>query len=137
MDTAALVISIIIGVITLFTIFWKGGAIVKSLEIYSKKCNECPIEQVRRDITHLQTQNDIFWTVLQPHLAKTIHSPEHKRRDELVDKLVEGTITDREMMELEPMLCAEANNGVEYKRFPAALLLARVKQLILQQQVHQ
>lgn len=81
-------------------------------------------------LTKLETDNDTFWKVIGPHMASIIHSPEHKDRDELVDKLVYGTLQPDEAERLACLL--EQNieeNHSEGKKLASALLLARVKGL--------
>lgn len=64
-------------------------------------------------------------------MAAIIHSPIHRDRDELVDKLVHNCITISEASTLISML--EENireNGDNSKKLASAFLLARVKALV-------
>lgn len=127
----SIVISIATGLITIGTVIWKGGKLQQQVQDLVKRHDVCPIGIVQQDIAGIKKQNEIFWAIVVPHSAKEIHSPEHKRRDDLVDKLVQQSINWDELVELEPMLCMEANNGVVEKRLPAALLLTRVQILLM------
>jgi hypothetical protein len=95
----------------------------------AKREDACPISDLEKEVERLKLQSELFWTVLQPHLANIIHSPIHVRRDELVDKFVKGTATHDEMVELDPMLCDEIK---EHASVEAALLLAQVRMCIEQ-----
>jgi len=83
------------------------------------------------DIREMRARQELYDQVLAPHLAGIIHSPVHRTRDELVDRLVEGSITEPEAMrldcELSKMLDEEQNTD---KRLAAALLLARVRWML-------
>ena len=104
---------------------------IKELE---DKDKTCPINDVEKEVERLKIQNELFWTVLQPHLANIIHSPVHVRRDELVDKFVKGAATHDELVELDPMLCDEIK---EHASVEAALLLAQVKMCIEEKKLGQ
>jgi hypothetical protein len=130
LSVLAIIISVIIGLITIATVVWKGGGLANELRTLTKRHDLCPINQIQIEMAGVKKQQEIFWTVLQPHLAAIIHSPEHQRRDELVDKLISNNIDFDELVELEPLLYKEANNGVVEKRLPAALLSARVQILL-------
>lgn len=84
----------------------------------------------------LEAHHDIFWKVLEPHLAGIIHSPEHTDRDLLVDKLVHDAISDDELLELNDLL-SEATTQIPQndKCLAAALLLARTKIVITQRKI--
>jgi hypothetical protein len=82
-------------------------------------------------IARTEKDSEVFWKILEPHMAAIIHSPNHRERDELVDKLVAGTLVECEMKRTAELL--EENireNKDEGKRLASALLLARVKGLI-------
>jgi hypothetical protein len=110
------------------------AADLKSLVEWKKSC---PITAMQLDIRELQTQNkmrkfsdDTVWDDITPRLAKELHSPEHRTRDELVAKLVNHTITLEELKILDPLLDHEANNGNDKRRYAAAMLRPRVLYLI-------
>jgi hypothetical protein len=48
--------------------------------------------QMQADIATLTEQGKVFWEVIAPRFRDIIHSPIHKVRDALVDKLLDGTI---------------------------------------------
>ena len=90
------------------------------------------IEPISNRLTQLEARYEIFWKVLEPHLAGIIHSPEHLDRDGLVGKLVKGTLIQEEVGLLIPMLEESINeNHDKDKRLAFALLLARVKTYIV------
>jgi hypothetical protein len=126
----AMIISITLGVISLGAVVWRGGGMARDVATLMKCKESCGMTAILVDIASIKKQQEVFWTVIQPHLAAIIHSPTHKRRDELVDKLITDQIGFDELVELEPMLHQEANNGVAEKRLPAALLSARVQILL-------
>lgn len=101
----------------------------RKLEEYDEKFAR--IAKLETDVAVVQKYNDVFWKVLEPHLAAIIHSPIHVRRDELTDKLVNGTLTVEEAHELQGHLEEAINDPVEMKRIAAALLLARTCALML------
>jgi hypothetical protein len=87
--------------------------------------------KVSERMAKVEANSDIFWKVLEPHMAAIIHSPIHRDRDELVDKLVHNCITISEASTLISML--EENireNGDNSKKLASAFLLARVKALV-------
>jgi hypothetical protein len=79
------------------------------------------------EVQKLKTENTMFWKVIEPHLGQIIHSPVHKTRDELVDKLISGAIDRDEKAELIQRLRLALSNEdwPNDKRMAAALLLAR------------
>lgn len=89
------------------------------------------IMQITNRLTAVETRNEVFWKVLEPHMAAIIHSPMHKNRDDLVDRLINKTIT---LEQAEELICLlEENikeNHNEGKQLASALLLARTKGLI-------
>lgn len=93
---------------------------------------EC-LPGLQRDIATLTAANDVWWKVLGPHLGGIIHSPLHKRRDQLVDEWLEakGNIPEAELNELRDELQqmldeAIAGNSVNLQ-LAGALLLSRVE----------
>jgi hypothetical protein len=88
------------------------------------------IPEMQQQLRDMKSGQDIFWKVLDPHLAGIIHSPVHYTRDVLVDKLLSRDITREECfildVELENML--EEKDLPADKRLAAALLLARLRQ---------
>jgi hypothetical protein len=89
------------------------------------------ISAICQRITLLEANDKLYWAAISPHLGTIIHSPDHKLRDELVDKLLLNTLTTIEAKELEIML--EQNiveNHDAGKKLASALLLARTKMLI-------
>uniref|UniRef100_A0A6M3LFC5 Uncharacterized protein n=1 Tax=viral metagenome TaxID=1070528 RepID=A0A6M3LFC5_9ZZZZ len=109
------VISIILGVVTLtFTM------IVNYFAFVSKTNGR---------LTRLESRVDVFWKVLEPHLANIIHSPTHPRRDKLVDKLVNKSLTDGEDVELKQLLRECLDDCRQDQKLAASLLLARVESI--------
>lgn len=87
--------------------------------------------KVGERMAKVEATNEVFWKVLSPHMAEIIHSPTHRDRDELVDKLVHNMLTTPEASRLVFML--EENireNDDNGKKLASAFLLARVKALI-------
>jgi hypothetical protein len=97
----------------------------------SKQVKTEEVSAICQRITLLEANDKLYWAAISPHLATIIHSPDHKLRDALVDKLLIETITNEEAKELEIML--EQNiyeNKDDNKKLASALLLARTKMLI-------
>lgn len=91
------------------------------------------ISVLQTDVAGIKKQNDIFWKVLEPHMAQIIHSPKSVDRDTLVDELVSGTITTDEARKLAEMLEEAVQNNKTWtpeKRFAGVLLLARTRTLL-------
>jgi len=87
-------------------------------------------------LSKVEARTELFWVVLEPHLAGIIHSPTHATRDELVEKLVKKTITNDEILDLNQLLTEITQKGKpDDKYLAAALLLARVKILILERAI--
>ena len=85
-----------------------------------------------RALEKVKADNALFWKVIEPHVAKIIHSPVHKTRDELVDKFIESRLTLAEALQLEEELREALQDPQisDEKRLAAALLLARVASII-------
>ena len=91
------------------------------------------LPQMQGDLAKLNANNDVFWRVLGPSLGGIIHSPLHKRRDQLMDEWLEakGNVPEADLRELreelEQMLDeAVAGNSVNLQ-LAGALLLGRVE----------
>jgi hypothetical protein len=78
-------------------------------------------------LAKLEVANEVFWKVLDPHLASIIHSPTHKRRDELVDKLLDNSISYAELKELDCLLKIAVDEEKGDKKFVYLLLVIRVE----------
>jgi hypothetical protein len=81
-----------------------------------------------QEMEKVKSENALFWKVIEPHIAKIIHSPVHKSRDELVDKFVTSRVTMEEALMLEQQLreALARDDWSNEKRLAAALLLTRV-----------
>jgi hypothetical protein len=118
------IIAIIISVLGIAATYF--GFVMKSAERQNSFEN-----RISERIAKVESDNDTFWKVIGPHMATIIHSPEHKDRDQLVDKLIEGRITQEEAERLTCLL--ELNileNHNEGKKLASALLLARTKTIL-------
>ena len=102
-----------------------AGLLVFYLGIVTRQDKE--IAEARKDIAILQTDNSTFWRVVGPAMAGIIHSPTHKRRDDLVDKLVSNEIKPEELSEVVCLLQAAVAESTSDKKLAAALLLARAE----------
>jgi hypothetical protein len=86
------------------------------------------LSQMQKDVACLMAYNNVVKSVIDPHMAGIIHSPEHIRRDELVDKLITNIIQPGELDELKILLHqAITENHESGKRIAAAFLLARAE----------
>ncbi len=117
-------ISIIISIISVLI------ALYLAVKATTKENTDAKLRIAER-LTTLEGKYEIFWKIIEPHLATIIHSPIHKERDELVNKLVSGTIELGETKTLIPMLQAliEENHN-DQKRLAGALLLIRATQKV-------
>jgi hypothetical protein len=128
MDTAivAIILSCVGVILSLGALIWKAGGQARDINLLMAE--RAGTKEMQKDVQALKAKDELFWTIVKPHLANIIHSPEHQRRDMLVEKFTQSEpLTEGELVELDKMLSAEANNGVEYKRLPAALLLSQVR----------
>ena len=125
------VISIIVSIVAVIATYL--GLVQKQSqwkEEQDKKNQEWQNNLLSR-MTKVETMSDVFWKILDPHMASIIHSPIHMERDELVDRLVHNCLTISESEELIHML--EQNireNDDNGKKLASAFFLARVKSLI-------
>jgi len=90
------------------------------------------IEGLTARLDKAESNDELFWKVIGPHLENIIHSPKSVGRDALVRKLNEGTITADELADLINLL-REALNKPEWnheKRFAGVLLMAWATQLM-------
>lgn len=89
------------------------------------------VTKANERITKIETDNMIFWKVLDPHIAQLIHSPEHKERDFLMDKLVEHTLTLQEASRLHCLLEADIKEVEDRNKLVGmAFALIRVKTML-------
>jgi hypothetical protein len=86
------------------------------------------LKEMDARLSKLQSDGDVFWKVIEPHLANIIHSPIHRDRDTLVEKLVCGTLTGVETYALvtELRIALDDPDWPPDKKLAGALLLARV-----------
>ncbi len=75
-------------------------------------------------ITRLETQIEIFWKGVSFDAATILHKPhrDFQRRDELLDKYIDGTINNAEHNELCEMLKDIINNGEQTEKQSASIL---------------
>lgn len=94
------------------------------------------LPQLLSDVAKLTAANDVWWKVLGPRLGEIIHSPIHKRRDQLMDKWLDahGDIPEYDLRELRGELAQmleEADSGNNKGlRIAGAILLDRVESQI-------
>ena len=89
------------------------------------------VKDIIQRLTKLEANDKLYWTAISPHLATIIHSPTHKERDELVDKLVAGVITREEASKLRCLLEMNIQENTEGgKKLASALLLARTQMIL-------
>lgn len=108
-------------------------ASIKATCIGRAQLTEC-LPQMQVDLAKLSAADDVFWKVLGPSLGGIIHSPTHKRRDQLMDEWLaapKNSIPEADLRELRDELDqmldeADAGNAVGV-RLVGAMLLARVE----------
>jgi hypothetical protein len=88
------------------------------------------LTEIRNRLTELEMTNKVFWKVMDPALAKIIHSPVHVERDALVDKMVAGCITKEELLELDMRLGAMLEEETGDIKFAGMLMRVRVQTAI-------
>lgn len=90
--------------------------------------------KISQRVTKLETSYEVFWKVLDPHLAQIIHSPVHTRRDKLVEKLVNNRqhLDRKEAKELGVILEGCLADCTQNQKLAAALLLARLAAITLE-----
>lgn len=86
------------------------------------------IANIEGAVHKMSADNDVFWKVIEPHLANIIHSPVHRDRDRLIDKLVNGKLKKNETYQLitELRVALDDPDWSPDKKLAGALLLARV-----------
>lgn len=88
----------------------------------------CELGELRRAVDKLSGRMELYMKVLDPHLANALHSPAHKQRDYLVERLAAGHLSSDEAQvlaqELKDLLATEDRAD---KKLAAALLLARLE----------
>ena len=88
------------------------------------------VSKVNARLTKVEIQGEIFWKVVDPHLAAIIHSPHAERRDYLVDELLKDELPLQQLRELSCLLELAIAEEEGEKKLAAALLLARVESKI-------
>ena len=83
------------------------------------------VELACSKINGLEIKMDIFWKSLETTVIGALHHPcpEYKDRDELLDKLKDGVITDKERNLLDEMLTCEIQNPRTVEEQTAAKIL--------------
>ena len=89
--------------------------------------------RIAERVAKLETDNLVFWRIMEPHLANIIHQDVAPRRDALVERFVTGQPMDRdELVEMDALLHMLLEDTTESpaKLLAAALLAVRVEQEI-------
>jgi hypothetical protein len=87
---------------------------------------------VQKEIEQLKSRLALFDSIIKPHLATLIHSPEHVERDNLVDKFLMDQLSLQESERLDSLLTEMIDTSTDIvKRFAGAMLLARVRWTVL------
>lgn len=110
MDNVVSWIGLISGILSLILVVWKVAfkqgeenrerAVMKEDIKDLKEITKPLTERVQK----IESSNDVFWKVLEPHFANIIHSPQHELRDLLVEKLMKETLTYHEAVTLSMLL---------------------------------
>ena len=90
------------------------------------------IANLNAKLDKVMNDNEVFWKVIGPHLENIIHSPKSVDRDDLVAKLIAGTIEKEELPTLISLL-QQALTKPEWtyeKKLAGAWLLGRCYQLL-------
>lgn len=62
------------------------------------------VVEIQRTVDRMKEREKVRWEANKEKMEKTLHSPKHVRRDELVLRLKEGEMTKEEVQELLPLL---------------------------------
>ena len=68
-----------------------------------EKIADC-VPELERRMEKQEAAQAVFWKVLDPALAKVLHSPAHMRRDQLLARMRDQALTAREADELECLI---------------------------------
>ena len=87
------------------------------------------VRDARRDerLTRIETKVDLFWNIVQEKMVDVFHSPDHKIRDNLMDKWKAHNIDLEELIELQKLICSHYNNGDKMDKLAATLVLAKIE----------
>ena len=88
------------------------------------------VAQVSERVAGLERDNQTFWSVIGPHMAKVIHQDTAAERDELVDRFIgRQKLTPDELTRLLTLLRDVANDEAKKsgERLAASLLIARAQ----------
>lgn len=88
------------------------------------------IGDIKNRLTKLETQMQPFWNLIEKELPKLIHSPHTPEIDVLLDKMIDGKLTQDEAIDLKCMLKEELNVPDIGKKLVMILMLARLDSLI-------
>lgn len=89
------------------------------------------IGDIKKDIAVLQTNDEVFWRVVGPHMSGIALSPEHLERDHLIRKLDEETVTYDDLLSLNSILGHDLEEESDpMKKVALAFKLAQVRQLL-------
>ena len=123
-----LLVGIFLTVIGMVGVYLREISIIKG-DITEIKTTIKPVPEIQREVNRLAADTTTFWRILEPSLSNIIHSPTHKRRDDLVDQFVEGKLNETHLLELRSYLKDLLNEVPRdsVKHLAGALLLGRVE----------
>lgn len=85
------------------------------------------IAGINERLSTMETKIDLFWKAVEKHVVDLLKAPHTKRYDVLLDKLVQGTLTNEEARELKGYLTNHLKTAKASKRLAMVLLLARIE----------
>lgn len=85
-------------------LFIKLGSAMKQLETVSENAKKCPINDLVKQVTVLETLMNLFTRNLSLNFSDIIRSHDELERDELIDKLNRQCITAGELHRLATLL---------------------------------
>ena len=89
--------------------------------------NDSKIDNIVERISKIEVKNEIVWSAVEQAVVNILHHPTKPKRDKLLEKLQDKSITLQEMEELKGMLtCVVIDKPSPDETIAAGLLLASI-----------
>lgn len=91
------------------------------------------VSRILQRLTKVETRGDLFWKIVEDKMVEVFHSPEHPRRDELMDRWRDKQLGLEEAIELRLLVnhAFDLTNGDDPRKMAAALILGKLEQDIV------
>ncbi len=90
------------------------------------------LSHIKERLASLETKVELFWSAIESKIVTMLKSPTHLRKDELLDKLLNHSISMEEAIELSRIMSEETYGKRDgAKEIASCLMTGRLQQLII------